>query len=147
VHALRQAAEQPVRPDVPSKSQIGTGSADVNASPITPAPNGRVTAYIGGANKIILVVKPTLGAYASQITVIGGHGLGLDADGAGPADGDWRGQEEQFCGCHRYAPVLGSGRSALITAGRCTAHKFVVKSHFVYANHSKLDLKSSSRCR
>jgi hypothetical protein len=43
-------------------------------------------------------------------------------------------------------PALGSGGSALITAGKCQAHEFVVKSHFLYADHSTLDLQSSSRC-
>ena len=43
-------------------------------------------------------------------------------------------------------PARGSGRTALITAGRCTAHNFVIKSHFVYDDGSTMDLQSSSVC-
>jgi hypothetical protein len=44
------------------------------------------------------------------------------------------------------APALGSGPNALITAGRCTSHRFVVTSQFVYADHSRRTLTSSSSC-
>jgi hypothetical protein len=44
-------------------------------------------------------------------------------------------------------PSLGTGSSALITAGRCTQRRFVVREHFVYADHGALNLRSSSPCR
>lgn len=40
----------------------------------------------------------------------------------------------------------GSGKAALITAGKCNAHSFLVKSHFVYTDGSRADLQSTSRC-
>jgi len=43
-------------------------------------------------------------------------------------------------------PARGNGRTALITAGHCTAHNFVIKSHFVYDDGSTMDLQSSSVC-
>jgi len=43
-------------------------------------------------------------------------------------------------------PSRGSGKTALITAGKCTAHSFTVKSHFVYTDGSQADLQSSSPC-
>jgi hypothetical protein len=43
-------------------------------------------------------------------------------------------------------PAKGSGTKALITAGKCTAHKFPVKTHFVYVDGSTFDATSSSAC-
>jgi hypothetical protein len=150
-------------PACPSKSLIGTGSADVNAMPITPAPDGRIRAYIAGANKLVLVLKPTLNAYKSQITVIRGSVSGssltipvpqavIGACGIShqPKCSDpkttFAGVTAVLVSLKLTVPALGSGRNALITAGRCTAHRFAVKSHFVYANHSRLDVVSSSSC-
>jgi hypothetical protein len=39
-----------------------------------------------------------------------------------------------------------SGTKALITAGQCSAHKFVVKSHFVYVDGSTFNTTDSSAC-
>jgi hypothetical protein len=151
-------------PFCPSKSQIGTGTVGVNSMPITPPPNGRVKAYIAGANKIVLVITPTLGAYASKITVIRGTVSGATLTIPVPQllIGPCGGRHQPKCSDPKTTfpgvtavlvslklsvPALGSGRSALLTAGRCVSHKFVVKSHFVYRNHTKLDVKSSSTCR
>jgi len=43
-------------------------------------------------------------------------------------------------------PAKGSGTNALMTAGKCSAHKFVVKSHFVYVDGSTFNTTSSSAC-
>jgi hypothetical protein len=43
-------------------------------------------------------------------------------------------------------PARGSGKTALVTAGKCSAHSFVVKSHFVYTDGTQVDLQSSSPC-
>jgi hypothetical protein len=44
-------------------------------------------------------------------------------------------------------PALGTGKTALITAGRCIGHAFVVRSNFRYADGSHLILVSSTPCR
>ncbi len=41
---------------------------------------------------------------------------------------------------------LGSGKSAFITAGKCTGSKFKVKSSFVYYTGATEALSSSSKC-
>ena len=43
--------------------------------------------------------------------------------------------------------ALGSGKKAFVTAGKCTAGKFTVKSSFLYQNGEKLSKSSSSKCR
>ena len=140
-------------PKCPAKSQIGTGTADINAWPITPPPNGHVTAYIGTANKIVLVLTPTLNAYKSQITVIRGSISGSSLTIPVPQTMIGADKKSSFPGVSAVltrlklsVPAVGSGRSALVTAGRCTAHKFVVKSHFAYRGHSSVDVQSSSAC-
>ena len=37
-------------------------------------------------------------------------------------------------------PAMGSGSSALITAGHCTAGRFMVAQHFVYADRGTVDV-------
>ncbi len=150
-------------PSCPSKSLIGAGTVGVNAMPITPPPNGRVKAYIAGANRIVLVIKPTNPAYASKITVIRGTVAGptmtipvpqllIGACGGRhqpkcvDPDTTFPGVTAVLVSLKLSVPALGSGRSALITAGRCTAHRFVVKSHFTYRGHSGVDVQSSSAC-
>jgi hypothetical protein len=44
-------------------------------------------------------------------------------------------------------PRLGRGHDALILAGQCAAHQFVVTSRFVYADRSRLNLRRASSCR
>jgi hypothetical protein len=43
-------------------------------------------------------------------------------------------------------PARGSGKTPLITAGKCTGHSFIIKSHFVYNDGSTADRQSSSPC-
>jgi hypothetical protein len=131
-------------PSCPSRSQIGTGSAVANAAPLASTVNAGLKSYIGKSNQIILVLKPRLPGTATIVirTTVSGSKLTIPIP------------RLVFGGLVTVVvvslklnvPALGRGRSALITAGRCTVHKFFVKSHFVYADHSTLDLQSSSAC-
>jgi hypothetical protein len=106
--------------------------------------NAGLKSYIGKSNQIILVLKPRLPGTATIVirTTVSGSKLTIPIP------------RLVFGGLVTVVvvslklnvPALGRGRSALITAGRCTVHKFFVKSHFVYADHSTLDLQSSSAC-
>jgi hypothetical protein len=136
----------------PAKSRIGTGAAVANAAPTVSTVNSRVTAFVGGTRTIILVVKPTLAAFASQIVVlratVSGSRLTIPVPRVviGKAPG-FPGVKVVLVSLKLHVPALGTGHHALITAGRCDAHRFVVRSRFDYADHSTVTLTSSSACR
>jgi len=138
-------------PSCPPQSEIGTGSAIANASPTLQIVKADVTAYVRGSNHMLLVVKPTLAAFASQIFLIRGSFSGTKLTITVPrvVIGKGRGfpgVTVVLVSLKLDLGAMGSGSTALMTAGDCTAHRFVVKSHFVYANHSTLNLQSSSAC-
>jgi hypothetical protein len=62
LYALGQAAEQRVRPVLPVQEPDRNRHGGCQCDAGHPPPNGRVKAYIAGANKIVLVITPTLGA-------------------------------------------------------------------------------------
>ena len=137
-------------PSCPRQSQIGTGTAEANASPLAQAVTARVRAYVAASHEILVVIKPTSLPGAPTIVIratVSGATLTILfprlilGKGAG-----FPGVTVVLVGLKLNVPAVGSGKSALITAGRCTAHAFVVTSQFVYADHSVLDLRSSSRC-
>lgn len=138
-------------PSCPRNSQIGTGSAVANASPLAQTVTARVRAYVAATDEILLVIKPTSLPGAPTIVIratVSGSKLTI------PIPRLVLGQTKGFPGVtvvlvslKLNVPALGSGRSALITAGRCTGHSFHVRDHFVYRDHSTLDLHSSSPCR
>jgi hypothetical protein len=131
-------------PSCPGTSQIGTGSEVTNAAPLSAAINAGLKSYVGKGNKMILVLKPQLPGAATLVirAIVTGSKLTI------PIPRLVFGQvvKGAVVSLKLNLPALGRGRNALITAGRCTAHRFVVKSHFVYADHSTLDLQSSSPC-
>ena len=136
----------------PAKSRIGTGTAIANAAPLVPTVSSRVTAFVGGARTIILVVKPTLPAFAAQIVVlratVSGPRLTIPVPTVVlPTAPGSPGIRVVLVSLKLRVPALGTGHTALITAGRCTAHQFVVRSRFTYADHSTLTLSSASACR
>lgn len=138
-------------PSCPSRSRIGTGTAVANAAPTVSTVTSRVAAYISGGRTIVLVAKPTLGAFASQIVVlrasVSGARLTLPVPTmvVGKAPG-FPGVKVVLVGLKLRVPALGAGRSALLTAGRCNARRFVIRTSFAYADHSALNLTSTSPC-
>jgi hypothetical protein len=137
-------------PSCPRTSQIGTGSATANASPLAQTVTARVRAYVAAPNEILVLVKPTSLPGAPTIVIratVSGAKLTMPLPrlvlGKGPG---FPGVTVVLVGLKLNVPALGSGRSALITAGRCTTHAFVVTSRFVYTDHSVLDRRSSSWC-
>jgi hypothetical protein len=134
----------------PKQSLIGTGTAVANASPLALTIKAAVRAYVGKSNRtIILVIKPTLpGAPTIVIrAIVSGARLTIPLPrlvlGKGPG---FPGVTVVLVSLKLNVPALGRGGSALITAGTCQGHEFVVRSHFIYADHTTLDLRSSSRC-
>jgi hypothetical protein len=135
--------ESPGGPTCPRSSQIGTGSAVANASPLTGLSkiNGSVTAYVRNSSTIILVVSTTIATPEVIVATVSGARLTISV----PVERE-AGISIVLTLLKLNVPALGSGGDALITAGKCVAHSFTAKSHFVYTDHSTLDLNSSSPC-
>lgn len=132
-------------PSCPKKSLIGTGKAVANASPLVAKVDANVTAYVRSAKQMVLVVKPTNPALASQINVIhadvSGSKLTIPIPPIKAA-----GISVVLTSLKLTVPKVGSGGRALITAGRCVRKQFVVTVNLTYADHSKYVAKSTSPC-
>jgi hypothetical protein len=133
-------------------SQIGSGTAVINAAPLAAPINAPVKAYDRGADQLILVLRPVITSvkpplrlpapvevihvFASQskLTVVVPrviYGKLIPA---------------VLVSLKLYLPALGTGGDALITAGRCRAGRFSVSERFTYADHAPVRLQSSSAC-
>jgi hypothetical protein len=139
----------PFGPACPRKSQIGTGTAIANASPLQQTVNASIKAYVHSGGQIVLDVKPSLPG-ATPIILhanVSGARLTISIPQVilGRAHG-FAGITAVFVSLKLRVPALGNGRDSLIVSGRCTAHAFVVMSRFLYADHSGLDLRSASSC-
>jgi hypothetical protein len=138
-------------PTCPHRSQIGSGSAVANASPLAAKVTATVKAYVGAPREILLVIKPTSLPGAPTIVIratVSGSRLTI------PIPQLVLGRSKGFPGVtvvlvslKLNVRALGSGRSALITSGRCRGGKFQVREQFSYRDHSTLGLLSSSPCR
>jgi hypothetical protein len=127
----------------PSATQIGSGSATANAAPLPglSALKLSVGAYVRDSRTMLLqvitkgvppvLIKSTVSGTKLKIPIpqqkVNGIAVVLTA-------------LKLNVGAH------GSGSHALITAGKCTGGKFVVKSHFSYVDGSTYDTSSSSNC-
>jgi len=148
--------DTPFGPSCGSGSRIGTGSAIVNAMPMAPKPGvyASVNAFVTGSNSFIIVLvndqnllpgTPPIIIHAtvsgSQLTlqlphVIYGKSSKLK----------FAGVTAVIAMLKLNIPAMGTGADALITAGSCSKHAFVVKSHFTYFNDSKAVFTSRSSC-
>jgi hypothetical protein len=147
----------PFGPSCPARSQVGSGSAQLNAMPIPPAPIGaKVKAYVSGANSLLVLLFP------DQKLLPGTPPIIIHATVAGPrltlplphvVYGKGKGDYKSFAGITAVivslklnVPALGTGSKSLITAGSCHAGRFVVDSRFTYADRTKMLLTSRSTC-
>jgi len=133
-------------PSCPRASRIGEGTAIANIAPMTPytVPES-VAAYVRGAHQAILVVKPALPADLTEImpVTVSGPRLTITV----PRVVWVKIVHVVLVSLKLDGPAMGSGSSALITSGACSDGRFVVTSHFVYADPGTLDVRSSSPCR
>jgi hypothetical protein len=123
----------PFGPSCPRETQIGTGSVVANASPLAATVDANVKSHVGRANQIIILAKP------SSKSLPGASPLVIRASVSGskltiPIPHPHLGKAPGFAGVKLVivsltlnVPKLGTGHNALITAGRCAAHKFVVQ--------------------
>ncbi|HEY7961819.1 MAG TPA: hypothetical protein VID29_07860 [Solirubrobacteraceae bacterium] len=126
----------------PSKSKIGTGTANANGAPVIPSIPERATAY-AGKNEIIFLLAPT-GPAGSVLVLFGkvsGNRVttGVPAITLGPVN-------VVITALQLTINKIGGGKQAFVTAGNCTSGKFKVKSEFLYQTGAQLTLSSSSKC-
>jgi hypothetical protein len=150
-------------PTCPIESRVGVGTALLNTNPagvmlklkppLVATVRATVRAYVHSGNELVIVLylnsqdlpgQPPviLHAHASgeRLTVdvplpIYGRGVGLP-----------HGVSGVIVSLRLTTGPAGSGSNALVRAGRCTRHRFMIKSHFLYRDHSRLDVTSSSSC-
>jgi hypothetical protein len=149
---------KPFGPTCPRRSQIGTGSATVNALPMATVQNVHATvkAFVHGADSLLIVLVndqkllPGTPPIIIHATVSGSRlTLRLPHVVYGRGTGKYKsfhGITAVIASLTLRVPALGSGADALLTAGSCTRGRFLVSSHFTYADHSTMRLRSSSRC-
>ncbi|MHB1833694.1 MAG: hypothetical protein ACYCXW_01885 [Solirubrobacteraceae bacterium] len=126
----------------PASSKIGTGSAAAKAYPLPQTFTGGVGAYVAGKTKMLLIAsvkgqKPLaihVKVQSSKLIIAVPSPVVL-------------GFKVILTGLRLNVPKSGTGKHALITAGKCTQGKFAVKTHFVYADGAPLDITTTSPCR
>ncbi|MGO9888085.1 MAG: hypothetical protein ACLP0L_09290 [Solirubrobacteraceae bacterium] len=128
----------------PSKSLIGSGSAVANAYPLLSSVPATVKAYVEGTNRIVMIATANvLGATMRTIIHATVSGSKLKIFVPTPVVSTIK---VVLVSLKLNVPAKGSGKTALVTAGECSAHKFVVKSQFVYVDGSTFNATSSSAC-
>ncbi len=127
----------------PSASQVGTGSAVASPYPL-PDAKAKVKAYVASKTEMVLIVTVT--KPIKQTTVIHENVSGANLNVPVPTP-KVDGFKVVLIGLKLNVPARGSGRKALITAGKCVAGKFTFKSHFKYADGSKTVVTSTSPCK
>ena len=145
---------KPFGPSCPRSSQIGTGSAMINALPMATVQNVRakVKAFVHGADSVLIVLAgdqkllPGTPPIIIHATVSGSR---LTLRLPHVVYGRGKGKYKSFAGITAVivslklnVPAMGSGADALLTAGACTHGRFVVSSSFTYADHTTMRLRS-----
>ncbi len=148
-HLTDKQLTTPFGPACPAQSQIGSGTAQANASPLQQAVNAGVKAYVHSADQILLDLTPSLPGATPIIihATVSGSTLTMAIPQVvlGKAHG-FAGITAVLVSLTLRIPSLGHRHNALVLAGRCTAHRFVVTSRFVYTDRSRLTLRRASPC-
>ncbi|HYB24636.1 MAG TPA: hypothetical protein VED41_12610 [Solirubrobacteraceae bacterium] len=127
----------------PAKSEIGTGTAVANGAPVLPMIPEDAVAY-AGKNQIVFLLTPATPA-GGQVLVLYGKVVANKVTTSVPVI-TAGGLNIVITALNLTVKTIGSGSNAFITAGKCTAGKFVVKSGFLYQTGATLTLSSSSKC-
>lgn len=126
----------------PAKSRIGTGSAEANGAPVFPSIPENATAYEGKSD-LIFLISPK--GPSGTVLVLHGKVSGNKLTTALPQL-NAGGLSIVITSLNLTINKVGGGKTAFITAGKCTKGKFKVKSNFVYYTGSPVTLSSSSKC-
>jgi len=127
----------------PAKSAIGSGTAVANGAPVLPMIPEDATAY-AGKGRIVFLLTPATAA-GGQVLVLYGMVAANKVTTPVPVI-TAGGLNIVITALKLTIKTIGSGSNAFITAGKCSAGKFVVRSSFLYQTGATLALSSSSKC-
>lgn len=127
----------------PAKSKIGTGTAVANAAPVLPTIPEKAVAF-AGKKQIVFLLTPATTA-GGQVLVLYGKVAANKVTTDVPVI-KAGGLNVVITTLKLTVPKVGSGSNAFITAGKCTAGKFVVRARFLYQTGAALVRTSSSTC-
>ena len=128
---------------MPWQQQGGIGLGDGKRVSASETITAGVKAFASGPHSMVLVVKATQPIPQTLVIRASANGSKLTIPVPTPSVA---GVNVVLTALHLSVPARGSARSALITAGRCTAKSFTVTSHFSYSDGTTLDVPSSSPC-
>ncbi len=126
----------------PAKSKIGSGSAEANGAPALPLIPENATAFAGKSDLIFLLAPK---GPAGSVLVLHGAVSKNKVTVAVPQISAG-GLTIVITGLNLTVNKIGGGKTAFITAGKCSGGKFTVKSGFVYYSGAPVNLTSSSKC-
>ena len=126
-----------------AKSEIGSGAAIANGAPVLPVIPENAVAY-AGKNQIVFLLTPAT-AGGGQVLVLYGKVAANKVTTNVPVI-NAGGLNVVITALKLTVKNIGTGTNAFITAGKCSAGKFVVKSGFLYQTGATLALSSSSKC-
>jgi len=126
-----------------AKSKIGSGTAIANGAPVLPTIPEDVTAF-AGKNEIVFLLTPATSA-GGQVLVLYGKVAANKVVTSVPVI-TAGGLNIVITTLDLTVNRIGTGSNAFITAGKCTAGKFTVKSSYLYQTGASLTLTSSSKC-
>lgn len=126
----------------PGATKIGTGSASANASPLLTTPvTAAITAYVRSKNAIILVATTNVANPQVIAMSVSGSKLAI------PVPTQNLGGIIVVLESLKFnVRAIGTGTKALVTAGKCTAHKWVVATHVLYTDGTTFDGSSTTAC-
>jgi hypothetical protein len=126
----------------PAQSKIGSGSALVNPYPLTPLP-ASVTSYVASSKTMVMVASANLPGLKPTVirATVSGSKLTIPV----PTE-SISGIKAVVQKLSLSVPAKGTGSKALITAGKCTSKKFLVKWRFTYVDGTTFSGTSSSAC-
>ncbi len=156
---------KPFGPMCGAASQVGTGTGLLNTNPMgivlttIKAPlvatvRAKAHVYVHTGNRLLIVLYlNSFDLPGAAPVILHGHASGHTLTLAVPRLIYGKSKKLKFNGVSATivslklaVAAMGTGSRALIRAGRCNDGRFVVTSHFTYFDHSRLAVRSTSRC-
>lgn len=127
----------------PAKSRIGSGSANANGSPVYPKIPESAIVFVGKGKLVFLLLPST--AVGTPLVLEGKVSANKLTTPVPALESG--GLSIVITELALKVKTAGSGKQAFVTAGKCTKHRFTVRSSFTYYTGSPVSLSSSSKCK
>jgi len=156
---------KPFGPMCPPASEVGTGTGLLNTMPmgltlttlkppLVATVRAKAHVYVHSGSRLIIVLYlNSFDLPGAPPVILHGHASGHTLTLAVPRLIYGKSKKLKFNGVPATIVSLklamtptGTGSRALIRAGTCAAGRFVVTSHFTYLDHSRLAVRSTSKC-